>query len=219
MNSDWRSHRRYGVFVDAGSSGSRVQIYSYKDVEYLQKKLRRNILAQSLVHIELGDELGLHWQFKEEPGMATYAAVPHKLYQHLKPLIDYAKQAVPPDQHAFTPFYLYATAGMRLLDPLDRDRLLDKTCQYVKQNSAFVLDDCAQQVRVITGEQEGMYGWVTVNYLMHGFRALPYTLVEQQLDRADHPSFGFMDMGGASAQIAYEPSLQVIKEHAHWTGL
>lgn len=214
--SDWHAYRRYVVFVDAGSSGSRVQIYSYKDSGYLQRNLRHSVLGNALVHVELGDENGLHWQFKEEPGLSAYATMPNRLDQHIAPLLDYAQQTIPEQEHASTLFYLYATAGMRLVDEVTRDALLVKVCGIVEERSKFVVDDCARQVRVISGEEEGIFGWITVNYLMNGFHARPYHYAESHpmSSEAQH-SFGFMDMGGASAQIAYEPSKEVIREHAH----
>ncbi|KAJ2610228.1 Golgi apyrase [Coemansia sp. RSA 1365] len=47
---------------------------------------------------------------------------------------------------------------------------------------------------VVSGEQEGLYGWISVNYLLDGF------------DKTKK-SHGFLDMGGASTQIAFQPSI------------
>ena len=41
-----------------------------------------------------------------------------------------------------------------------------------------------------------MFGWIAVNYLMDGFGP----------SDADRTTYGFLDMGGASTQIAFEPS-------------
>jgi hypothetical protein len=51
-------------------------------------------------------------------------------------------------------------------------------------------------VQIITGEEEGLFGWIAVNYLMDGF-----TGPDQ-----NRTTYGFLDMGGASTQIAFEPS-------------
>lgn len=57
---------------------------------------------------------------------------------------------------------------------------------------------CGSSVRIITGEEEGLFGWIAVNYLMDGFTA----------SSEDRTTYGFLDMGGASTQIAFEPSLE-----------
>lgn len=48
--------------------------------------------------------------------------------------------------------------------------------------------------RMITGEEEALYGWVTANYSLRNFRKQPHKLI------------GFLEMGGASMQIAYQLS-------------
>lgn len=53
-------------------------------------------------------------------------------------------------------------------------------------------------MRIITGEEEGLFGWIAVNYLMDGFTSMS----------SQRTTYGFLDMGGASTQIAFEPSPQ-----------
>lgn len=92
---------------------------------------------------------------------------------------------------------------MRLLPLKQQDAILNQVCRYFRSFSNFKLDDagdlgpCGRSVRIITGEQEGAYGWIAVNYLMDGFSTNPDS---QQ-------TLGFLDMGGASTQIAFEPSI------------
>lgn len=106
---------------------------------------------------------------------------------------------------------------------------------------------CSENVRIISGEEEGMWGWVAVNYLMDGFGYTPTTTLDDtagpsrsgsgtgaaellplqplESDRAGlsssipptlvdpsqrSPTFGFLDMGGASTQIAFAPTLSEI---------
>ena len=96
-----------------------------------------------------------------------------------------------------------ATAGMRLLSPKQQTAIIEASCSYIRLNSAFRLDGpsdkgpCGFSVRIITGEEEGLYGWIAVNYLMDGFAG------HEENHRA---TYGFLDMGGASTQIAFEPS-------------
>ena len=152
---------------------------------------------------------GRPWQLKVQPGISTFgsrSAVVGEM--HLKKLILFAQDLVPSDQHAATPLYLYATAGMRLLPEHEQRDVMRESCAFIKQESSFALvKGCQEHVGVISGEREGLYGWLTVNYLLKGF----------QKTEGDVPTtFGFLDMGGASAQVAYEmPSPSLRKQHAN----
>ena len=66
VGSSWKSNRNYGAVIDAGSSGSRIQIYSWKDHRFVREL---NDKPNGLPNIELADELGEKWQYKVEPGM------------------------------------------------------------------------------------------------------------------------------------------------------
>lgn len=105
-----------------------------------------------------------------------------------------------------TPIFLLATAGMRLLAPSAQTALLHQTCLFLRHHSHFIVDGpssagpCGNSVRIITGEEEGLLGWIAANYLMEGFTAGVHQVHTQ--------TYGFLDMGGASAQIAFEPDAQ-----------
>jgi golgi apyrase len=107
-----------------------------------------------------------------------------------------------------TPIYVLATAGMRLLPDDQRIAVLRSTCSFIRSNYQFYLPDCAENVRVITGEEEGLFGWIAVNYLMDGFDAH-----EHGTDQGSS-TYGFLDMGGASTQIAFEPNAVEQVRHA-----
>ena len=91
---------------------------------------------------------------------------------------------------------------MRLLSPTAQAQILHETCRFLSLHSNFKIDGpstagpCGSSVRIITGEEEGLFGWIAVNYLMDGFSG----------SSEDRTTFGFLDMGGASTQIAFEPS-------------
>jgi golgi apyrase len=108
---------------------------------------------------------------------------------------------VPPSLHSETPIFLLATAGMRLLPPEKQAEILRQTCHFFTHHSHFRIDSpsadgpCGSSVRIITGEEEGLFGWLAVNYLMDGFTG----------PKDQRTTYGFLDMGGASTQIAFEP--------------
>ncbi|KAJ2717069.1 Golgi apyrase [Coemansia spiralis] len=190
--ADWQ--RRYGVVIDAGSSGSRAMIYAWDDV--------RQQTADSNSGLAAIGRAGEQWTFKTDDGISQYAGRAHEVgEQHIRPLLDFAQRAIPADQHAHTPVYLLATAGMRLVNEHAAQQVLSAACGYAQTHYAFLLPDCGANFQVVSGELEGLYGWVAVNYLMGGFK-----------DGAGH-SHGFMDMGGASAQIAFEPAPAVAAAH------
>ncbi|KAI8872434.1 hypothetical protein GQ42DRAFT_161326 [Ramicandelaber brevisporus] len=239
----WAAHRDYAVVIDAGSSGSRVYIYSWKNPEHIKRIASvTSAAAKSMLHglpvIEKGDEHGKHWSFKETPGISTYGKRPMRVHEHLQPLLEYAMKTVPAAKVPSTPVYLLATAGMRLLPDDQRAAVLQETCDFIKGRYYFAVGDCAQHIRVISGEMEGIYGWLTTNYLMDGFLRTgekrghgvhdpnaPHRQAHGAEDETNHAielkpnttskhTFGFLDMGGASTQIAFEPTGSVAIEHA-----
>ena len=98
---------------------------------------------------------------------------------------------------------------MRLLSESQREALLSEICSFARKTTDFQLPDCDLHVQVISGETEGLYGWIAANYLLQGFDS------NSQHDHGkDHHTFGFVDMGGASAQIAFAPNATESKKHA-----
>uniref|UniRef100_A0A3Q4GNT1 Ectonucleoside triphosphate diphosphohydrolase 3 n=1 Tax=Neolamprologus brichardi TaxID=32507 RepID=A0A3Q4GNT1_NEOBR len=113
--------------------------------------------------------------------------------------MDIVTKTIPPTKHNSTRLFLGATAGMRLLQMKDAQRannVLVKLRQYLSS-----LPFMFQNASVITGQEEGLYGWITVNYLMGN-------LVEKNVWNAyvrpqGAKTVGSMDLGGASTQIAF----------------
>ncbi|KAH6908318.1 nucleoside-diphosphatase [Coprinopsis sp. MPI-PUGE-AT-0042] len=200
-NDPWLSGRRFGIVIDAGSSGSRLQIYSWKDPRTI-KVLPGSELSYTLPKVEKGTKNEADWVKKVEPGLSSLAEHPDAVGTYLQPLIDHALDQIPPSLHHETPIFLLATAGMRLLPPRDQARVLQETCRFLITHTNFKIDNpsaagpCGSSVRIITGEEEGLFGWIAVNYLMNGFTG----------SSQDRTTYGFLDMGGASTQIAFEPS-------------
>ncbi|KAL1924035.1 uncharacterized protein VTP21DRAFT_7070 [Calcarisporiella thermophila] len=215
-NEDWYANRNYGIVIDAGSSGSRVQVYSWKSHSHVQNTVPLEQLRWQLPVVQRGDKEGLKWQTKVDNGISTYQHKPADVGKHLTPLLNFAKEVVPVEKIKETPVYLFATAGMRLLPTEDARSILEHSCNFIRDHYDFKIGQCEEHVKVISGEREGIYGWLAVNYLMGGFDVNE----KDNPPTKDHthpwkPTFGFLDMGGASTQIAFEPTVEIAIEHSH----
>ena len=137
-------------------------------------------------------------------GLSSLVDDPEAVGAYLRPLLSHAREQIPPSLQKDTPLFLLATAGMRLLPPQKQAEILLETCRFLVNHSYFKIEEpsavgpCGSSVRIITGEEEGLFGWIAVNYLMDGFSG----------SSLNPTTYGFLDMGGASTQIAFEPSLE-----------
>ncbi|XP_009574012.1 PREDICTED: ectonucleoside triphosphate diphosphohydrolase 8 [Fulmarus glacialis] len=99
---------------------------------------------------------------------------------------------------------------------------LDKALLLREQNSSAadrVLAEVAKTMReypvafkgarILTGEEEGAYGWITINYLLESFTK--YSPKAHTWVRPEAANFfGALDLGGASTQISFMPEGSVI---------
>lgn len=194
----------YSVIIDAGSSGSRVYVYRWHKLTEARRLGRRDEMsALPKVVSKKG------WHHKIHPGISTFGEKPAEVGEdHLKELYDHALKIVGEENASETPIYLLATAGMRLLPDMQRKTLLQQICTYTQAKTEFLLSDCDAQIQVIPGDAEGLYGWVAANYLLGGFDAAAHD------HGKGHHTYGFLDMGGASAQIAFAPNSTEAQKHA-----
>ncbi|KAF8838351.1 hypothetical protein BDN67DRAFT_971708 [Paxillus ammoniavirescens] len=200
-SDSWLATRHFGIVIDAGSSGSRLQIYSWKDPAIVLRE-QGNAVRNTLPRVEKGVRVGEDWITKVEPGLSSFADNPEGVPGYLEPLLEHARSQIPPSLESDTPLFLLATAGMRLLTPIQQARILNAACTYLRTASSFRIESeskdgpCGSSVQIITGEEEGLFGWIAVNYLMDGFNGR---------HKDEKTTYGFLDMGGASTQIAFEP--------------
>src|SRR6201996_1410847 len=198
------TEKRYGVVLDAGSSGTRVYIY-----KWLENSVARVEASSVLTLPEL--ETKDKWTKKVHPGLSTFGKTPDRVGpDHLQPLLEHALKYIPEDAVPSTPIFLLATAGMRLLPDHQQKAVLRNICSYIKSETKLFLPDCDVHVQVIPGETEGLYGWIAANYLLGGFDS-----PEGHDHGKGHHTYGFLDMGGASAQIAFAPNATEAEKHAN----
>jgi Golgi nucleoside diphosphatase len=119
---------RYLVMIDAGSSGSRVQIYSYYN---------SGAGSPTPPTVLNGNQTSQQWEMKVTPGISTLAQQqPSQWGEYFLPLIEFAHQTVPKSLHSHTPVYLMATAGMRLLPASQQQQTLFQTCMVLYMRSS-----------------------------------------------------------------------------------
>lgn len=93
------SKYQYSVVIDAGSSGSRVHVYSWP----------QNTAGR--VESTPGAVKSLRPTLKIRVGLATVARDLTVVRQHIERLLINASRIVPPELHRYTPVYFMATAG------------------------------------------------------------------------------------------------------------
>lgn len=197
---------RYGVILDAGSSGTRVHVY-----RWLDSVIARQEANETQLHTLPSLETHGQWTKKIHPGVSSFSETPGLIgSNHLEPLLEHALDIIPKHFVKETPIFLLATAGVRLLPDFQKNELLKQICAYIHTHSQFLLSDCGLHIQAIPGETEGLYGWIAANYLLGGFDA-----PEEHNHGKGHHTYGFLDMGGASAQIAFAPNVTEAEKHAN----
>ncbi|CAI2730733.1 unnamed protein product [Schistosoma spindalis] len=185
----------YSVVIDAGSTSSKLHLYKWVDEPF-----RSNGKVD-----EVTNE-------KVSPGISDYINEPIKAYETLKPKLFKLATGLTVEQKKRTPVYLAATAGMRLKlieDPLGSLDLFSVIRQYLKQ-SGYQVETPNERIRLLYGSEEGLYGWVSVNYILGNIKE------GKQTNPTD--TVGSLDLGGASTQIAFVPKQYstIPKEHINF---
>ncbi|KAG6894548.1 hypothetical protein C0992_005673 [Termitomyces sp. T32_za158] len=165
----------YTLLLDAGSTGSRIHIYKFHNC-HASPTLEYEVFSQT------------------QPGLSAFAADPARGAQSLDVLMDEATRVVPPALRPCTPVIVRATAGLRLLHGTRAEELLRAVEERLRRWEFAVLHGA---VSVLDGRDEGVYAWVTANYL---FGALERAQAQERRE-----TYAVLDLGGASTQIAFEP--------------
>jgi hypothetical protein len=138
------ANENYSIFVDAGSTGSRLHIFQY------------DVSAPMPILNEVFSE-------NVKPGLSSLVDDPERVREEIKTLSDSAirfLQLKHVDVNT-VPFNLFGTAGMRLLPNDKQQTIYTNITTYLKANYSFATGE----VKTIPGKMEGFYGWLDVNYL------------------------------------------------------
>ncbi|XP_060613741.2 ectonucleoside triphosphate diphosphohydrolase 8 [Anolis sagrei] len=178
---------KYGLVFDAGSSHTSLFVYQWP----MDKENNTGVVSQTFsCHVN-------------GSGISSYTKNPTEAGASLRPCLDEAMRVIPPERQREAPAYLGATAGMRLLrkqNPSTSDQILEEVGKAIREYPVSF-----RGARIISGEDEGAYGWITINYLLHSFTQ--YSAKDRDWV---HPTsaglLGALDLGGASTQISFLPT-------------
>lgn len=174
---------KYVIMIDAGSSGSRVHVYSF-DVSQGSPKL-------------------LDEKFEMlKPGLSSFADDPAAAAKSLDPLMKVALESVPVKDQKCTPVAVKATAGLRMTGEETAKKILAAVRSHLENDYPFPVVEGDAGVGVMEGKDEGVYAWITANYLL------------DNLSKTSKSTAAVFDLGGGSTQIVFEPSQQDVKELA-----
>ncbi|XP_063345768.1 ectonucleoside triphosphate diphosphohydrolase 2-like isoform X2 [Pelmatolapia mariae] len=181
----------YGIVLDAGSSHTSMYIYKWP----ADKQNNTGIVTQlKECHVEGG-------------GISSYADNPSGAAKSLEKCLEQALTYIPKFRHHQTPLCLGATAGMRLLSITNasKSQRVMKEVENKLQSYPFKFKESI----ILSGQAEGVFGWVTVNYLLENF--VKYGFVGHWMNPG-RETIGALDLGGASTQITFETSEKVENE-------
>nr|XP_046229358.1 ectonucleoside triphosphate diphosphohydrolase 5-like [Scatophagus argus]XP_046229359.1 ectonucleoside triphosphate diphosphohydrolase 5-like [Scatophagus argus] len=141
----------YAVMFDAGSTGTRIHVYTFIQSDSVELPVLDNEMFHSI-----------------KPGLSSYADSPEMAGHTVRMLLKVAKKTVPRLEWKRTPVVLRATAGLRLLDAKKAQALLDQV-QHVFDESPFLVPD--NSVSIMNGTNEGILAWISVNFLTGHLKA------------------------------------------------
>ncbi|XP_061408864.1 ectonucleoside triphosphate diphosphohydrolase 2-like [Lethenteron reissneri] len=175
--------KKYGIVLDAGSSHTALYVYEWP----AEKQNDTGVIAQR------------HHCRVEGGGISSYSSSPSGAGESLRACMDEAKAIVPKDRWADTPLALGATAGMRLLEMSDSvaAKAVLSSVREVLVSSPFSY----HEARIISGQEEGTYGWMTANYFLYNF--IQFTWLGTWQWTTSTKPIGALDLGGASTQITF----------------
>ena len=169
---------KYAIMIDAGSSGTRAHCFLWEKSRGVpQVQPARDPITKEI------------WLIKSKIPLKKANKNSELISQIFDPIIQYYSQRIPPKFLIKTRIFVYATAGLRLLDETQQYYVMNQTYSYLLKKSPFKIKP--RYVRVISGIEEGIYGWISANHLKNRFCRNCNT-------------FGALDMGGASNQIAVQ---------------
>lgn len=181
-------HLNFAGVIDAGSSGTRLNIYGFNELKMIE----------------------VYYVDSIEPGMS--ALLKHEIKEQLDNLVTSATKNLKDFINDFKkiPIAYEATAGLRLIP--DKESLM-----ILKQVKKFFKDYNLKDNKIITGAKEGILGLRSLllqkkmeHFIIKKFGcdALKHIVSENYCKEiyrhlSHNHSYGIIDMGGGSVEVAY----------------
>ncbi|CDS02021.1 related to GDA1-guanosine diphosphatase [Sporisorium scitamineum] len=177
---------QYALMIDAGSTGSRIHVYRF------------NYCSES-------PELEHEYFEMLKGGLSNYGTNPAAAADSLRPLLKSALERVPHSLRKCTPVAVKATAGLRLLPGKQAEDVIKAVRHMLENEYPFPIADgknpdgskASKGVEIMEGKDEGVFAWITVNYLLN-------RIGSSSADKLE--TAAVMDLGGGSTQIVFEPT-------------
>lgn len=175
---------QYALMIDAGSTGSRIHVYRFNN-------------CGPTPELE-SEEFKMTEPKKGGSGLSSYKNDPEGAAQSLDILMDVALKTVPDEYRSCSPIAVKATAGLRMVGQEIADKILDAVRYRLETVYPFpVVSKEKGGVQIMDGKDEGVYAWVTTNYLLGKIGSAEKT-----------PTVAVFDLGGGSTQIVFEPTFR-----------
>jgi len=168
--------------IDAGSTGSRIHVYRFNNCGPTPE-LENEIFEQT----------------EKKPGgsgLSSYKEDAEGAAKSLDPLMDVAMKNVPDEYKSCSPVSVKATAGLRMIGPEMSEKILEAVRTRLETAYPFpVVSKEKGGVEIMDGSDEGVYAWITTNYLLGKIGGPDET-----------PTAAVFDLGGGSTQIVFQPT-------------
>ncbi|KAK1243864.1 hypothetical protein MKX08_002002 [Trichoderma sp. CBMAI-0020] len=173
---------QYVLMIDAGSTGSRIHVYKFNNCGPIPELEKEEFKMTE----------------KSVGGLSAFKNDPVGAAKSLDVLMAVAMEHVPDALKKCSPVAVKATAGLRLIGKELADAILAEVRRHLEQDYPFPVVSAEQNgVAIMDGSDEGVYAWITTNYLL-GKIGGP--------DKSE--TAAVFDLGGGSTQIVFEPTFK-----------
>ncbi|DBB01407.1 hypothetical protein WJX77_012567 [Trebouxia sp. C0004] len=200
----------YVLVIDSGSTGTRIVAYKWKENPGQAPIVNAVVpqTAQQKVPTKAAGDVRAYDRVETEPGLDKFVNDAAGLWTSaLQPLLAWAEDVVPRKLWQDTPVFLFGTAGLRVLTPESQSTLL-RNIQNALQGSPFRFEP--SWAKVISGVEEGVYGWIALNYLTG--HLVPNAGWDEDSDDSSPDgrgegsgTVGAVDLGGSSLEVSFVP--------------
>ncbi|KAK2104446.1 Ectonucleoside triphosphate diphosphohydrolase 5 [Saguinus oedipus] len=194
----------YGIMFDAGSTGTRIHVYTF--VQKMPGQL-------PILEGEVFDSV--------KPGLSAFVDQPKQGAETVQGLLEVAKDSIPRSHWKKTPVVLKATAGLRLLPEHKAQALLFEDSLSLDLESPHTLEALVM-CQNLTGAGSRVpqpLGVNSITTVKEIFRKSPFLVpkdsvsimdgsYEGQLHGHRQETVGTLDLGGASTQITFLPQFE-----------